>query len=553
MKTKKQSGRRLSIDLIALAVLALMIVFSVLRPGIAPEGYVPGTFATVCALLPPVVAITLAFLTKEVYASLFVGIVVGAFLYSGGNAELALNTMLFHEEAGLIAGIANPSHAAILVFVTLLGTLVVLMNRSGGAAAFGRWASRRIKTRAGAQLATMLMGVLIFVDDGFNCMTVGSVMRPITDGHKVSRAKLAYLIDATAAPICIIAPISCWAAAVSYAVPEEMEINGFQMFIRTIPYNFYALATLAMVLLLTVLRFDYGKMKLHEANAAKGDLFTSGEAPYSEEQMQTPAENGRISNLVIPVVTLIVTCILGMLYTGGWFRGVGLIAAFADADSARGLVMGTLVTVLITFWLYLRRGVLSFKDFMSSFPAGFRSMCAPMIILILSWNLSGMTGLLGAADFVHGVVESSAAALQMLIPAVVFLFSVFLAFSTGTSWGTFTILIPIVCAVFPAQAEMLTLSIAACLAGAVCGDHCSPISDTTIMSSAGAQCNHLNHVSTQMPYAMTAAAVSAVGYLLAGVICYYTENALAVLALPAVLLLLAAVLLHARRRADKRA
>ncbi|MBO4676530.1 MAG: Na+/H+ antiporter NhaC family protein [Oscillospiraceae bacterium] len=544
-------GKKLVYNLLALAAAAVLVVLTILTPGQAAEEYTPGVYATVPSLLPPVIAIALALITKEVYSSLFVGVAAGALLYAGGNGELALNTLLFHEDAGLVSGIANSSHACILVFVTLLGTLVVLMNRSGGAAAFGRWAQKRIKTRMGAQLLTIVMGLLIFVDDGFNCMTVGSVMRPITDGHQVSRAKLAYLLDSTAAPVCIIAPISCWAAAVSYAVPEGMEINGFHMFIRTIPYNLYALATLVMLLLLVLLKLDYGPMRLHEANARKGDLFTAGDQPY-EEAEEAPQENGRISDLVIPVAVLIFTCLLGMVYTGGLFRGAGLIDAFADADSARGLVMGSLVTVIVTFWLYMDRGVLSFKDFMGCFAAGFRSMCAPMIILILSWNLSGVTGLLGAADFIHGLMASSAEAVQMLIPAIAFVVSVFLAFSTGTSWGTFTILIPIVCAVFPGESEMLVISIAACLAGAVCGDHCSPISDTTIMSSAGAKSNHINHVTTQLPYALTAAAVCVPGYILAGIIGSRTNSSAAALAAPVTLGILLAVLLIIRRREGRR-
>ncbi len=534
------------IELGIAAAIIVFIVIAVRTPGTAGEGYLPALHATALALLPPVVAITLALITKEVYSSLFVGIVVGAFLYGGGNAEMAFNTMLYHEGAGLVPNLTDISHAGILVFVTILGTMVVLMNRSGGAAAFGRWADRHIKTPVGAQLATVLMGVLIFVDDGFNCMTVGSVMRPITDSHRISRAKLAYLIDATAAPVCIIAPISCWAAAVTYAVPETMDINGFQMFLRTIPYNLYALTTLLMVILIAVRGSDYGAMRLHERNARNGDLFTTGERPHEETEEAAPA-GGRLIYLIVPVAVLIVFCILGMIYTGGFFSGESLIDAFSNADSARGLVMGSLLAVLVTFWLYMHYGVMSFKEFMACFPAGFRSMCAPMIILILSWNLSGVTGLLGAADFIDRVVSSSAGALQMFLPMIVFLVSVFLAFATGTSWGTFTILIPIVCAIFPPTSEMLVISISACLAGAVCGDHCSPISDTTIMSSAGARCDHINHVTTQLPYAMTVAGCCAVGYLIAGVLGYRTDSAAAIAATPLTFVLLFIVLTVLRR------
>ena len=540
MKQKKGVWAAIAV----LAALAVILFFTIIKGGPVEDSYSPAVYATVLSLLPPVVAITLALLTKEVYFSLFLGVVVGALLYAGGNGELAYNTMLFHENGGLVTGLTDLSHASVLVFVTILGTLVVLMNKSGGASAFGRWAQVHIKTRTGAQLATILMGIMIFVDDGFNCMTVGSVMRPITDGHQVSRAKLAYLLDATAAPVCIIAPISCWAAAVTYAVPESMNINGFQMFIRTIP----ALGTLFMLVFLTMMQFDYGPMRVHEENAKKGDLFTSGELPYDETQSDALNKEGRISNLVLPVVFLIACCILGMLYTGGFFSGETLIDAFANADSARGLVMGSLIAVILTFCLYIGRSVMSFQEFMASFAAGFRSMCAPMIILILSWNLSGMTSLLGAADYIHALVERSAGSLAMFVPFIVFTVSVFLAFSTGTSWGTFTILIPIVCAVFPEQSLMLTISIAACLAGAVCGDHCSPSSDTTIMSSAGAKSNHINHVTTQLPYALTVAAASAAGYLLAGIIGYRTGSNAALLALPLTFLLLTVIILLIRKR-----
>ena len=529
--------KKIIINLVVLLAIIVMIVVTAQTVGTVGEDYSPTVYATILSLLPPVVAITLALITKEVYSALFVGVAVGAFLYAGGNAELAFNTMLYNESGGLVPNLTDISHAGIIVFVVMLGTLVVLMNKSGGAAAFGRWAQSHIKTRVGAQLATIAMGLLIFVDDGFNCMTVGSVMRPITDSHQVSRAKLAYILDATAAPVCIIAPISCWAAAVSYAVPDTVDINGFQMFVRTIPYNLYALGTLAMLFAVVLLKVDFGPMRRHEENALKGDLFTSGEHPYDETDVGDEVENGKISNLVIPVVVLIISCILGMIYTGGFFSGVRLVDAFADADSARGLVMGSFIAVLVTFWLYMNRGVMTFKEFMGSFAAGFRSMCAPMIILILSWNLSGMTSLLGAADFIHGIMESSAASLQMFIPVIVFIVSVFLAFATGTSWGTFTILIPIVCAVFPPESEMFVISIAACLAGAVCGDHCSPLSDTTIMSSAGAHSDHINHVTTQLPYALTVAAVCTVGYLLAGIIGYATDNAAALLATPITLAL----------------
>lgn len=530
-------------------IIVLAFVFKT-NPAAAVEGYQPKVYASALSLFPPLIAIVLSLVTKEVYSALFIGSVVGALLYSGGNLELAYNALLYHEQGGLVVNITDISHAGILVFVIILATIVVLMNKSGSASVFGEWASKHIHTRVGAQLATVLMGILIFVDDGFNCFTVGSVMRPITDSHKVSRAKLAYLIDSTAAPICIIAPISSWAAAVSYAVPDGVKFNPFQMFLKTIPYNMYALVTILMVVLISVLKVDFGPMRLHENNALKGDLFTTKDREYQTEAGNTAlkVENAKISNLIIPVVCLIVSCILGMIYTGGFFSGESFINSFANADSAKGLVMGSVFTLVVTFFLYSSRKVMSFKDFMDSLPAGFRTFCAPMIILVLSWNLSGMTSLLGAADFIKNIMNSTAASLQMFLPFVVFIVSVFLAFSTGTSWGTFTILIPIVCNVFPDKYEMLAVSIAACLAGAVCGDHCSPISDTTIMSSAGAQSNHINHVRTQLPYAMTAAAVSAVGYLIAGIIVFKTENAAALVSTPIALAVMVVLMLIIKKK-----
>ncbi len=532
----------------ALIALAALLFFGPAAPE-NMEGYAPAVHETVWALLPPVIAITLALLTKEVYFSLFVGILSGALLYANGNLELALQTMVYDENGGLVVNIANLQHASILVFVVLLGSLVALMNKAGGSAAFGRWASQHIHTRVGAQLATVLLGVLIFVDDGFNCMTVGSVIRPVTDRHQVSRAKLAYLIDATAAPVCIIAPISSWAAAVSYSVPPDSGINGFEMFLKTIPFNLYALGTLVMMVVLTVTQLDYGPMKRHEDNARKGDLFTTPERPFQDADSEVPSSKGKVLDLVLPVVVLIVSCIIGIVYTGGFFEGNSFIQAFADSDSATGLVYGSLITVVFTFFLYQYRGIISFQDFMDCFPAGFRSMCAPMIILIMAWNLSGMTSLLGAAPFIHNLVEASAGAVKVFLPALIFAVSVFLAFSTGTSWGTFSILIPIVCSVFGDNPDMLVIAIAACLSGAVCGDHCSPISDTTIMASAGAHCAHLNHVTTQIPYAFTCAGVCAVGYLLMGCLGYFAGGTAALLATPASLLLLAAVIWIASKKA----
>ncbi len=533
-----------------LAALAagLFLVWITLRtPAAAGEGYTPYVYHTVWSLLPPVVAISLALLTKEVYFSLFMGIVTGGLLYANGNLGLTLQTVLYNDEGGLVNKIATQQNASILVFVVLLAALVALMNKAGGSAAFGRWASGHIHSKVGAQLAAIALGVMIFVDDGFNCMTVGSVIRPVTDRHHVSRAKLAYLIDATAAPVCIIAPISSWAAAVTYSVPADSGINGFEMFLRTIPYNFYALGTLLMMILIVILKLDYGPMRLHEDNAEKGDLFTTPDRPYQDADDEIPSSKGGVIDLVLPVVVLIVTCITGIVYTGGFFDGVGFIDAFANSSSAVGLVYGSLITLIFTFFLYMLRGVITFQEFMDCLPAGFRSMCAPMLILIMAWNLSGMTGLLGADLYIRDVVAASAGALRIFLPCIIFIVAVFLAFSTGTSWGTFSILIPIVCNVFTDSYEMLVIGIAACLAGAVCGDHCSPISDTTIMASAGAHSNHVNHVTTQIPYAFTVAGVCAVGYLLAGLIGYFTDSPIAMAALPATLALLAAVILTASR------
>ena len=461
------------------------------------------------------VAIVLALNTKEVYTSLLVGIATGALLYANGNLELALNTLFFNEEGGMVAKLADSSNVGILVFLVMLGILVALMNKAGGSAAFGRWASTHIHTRAGAQLATFVLGVVIFVDDYFNCLTVGSVMRPVTDRQKVSRAKLAYLIDATAAPVCIIAPVSSWAAAVTSSVPEGSGINGFTMFLRTIPYNYYALLTLVMIFFLVLTGADYGPMKLNEDNALNGDLFTTDDRPYGDDVDDGTDTRGHVIDLILPVVVLIAACIFGLIYTGGFFSGVDFITAFSDCNASAGLVMGSSIALLFTFVFYRVREVMTFQDFAACIPEGFKAMVSPMLILTLAWTLSGMTNLLGAKYYVANLLNGSAAALQYLLPAIIFLVAVFLAFATGTSWGTFSILIPIVCHAFP-QGEMLVISIAACLSGAVCGDHCSPISDTSIMASAGAHCSHVNHVSTQLPYAITVAVISAVCYVITG-------------------------------------
>ena len=501
----------------ALFVFALLLWCTAVTPGKVadPANYTCAVYSTFFSLLPPVIAIVLALNTKEVYTSLLVGIASGALLYANGNLELALNTLFFNEDGGMISKLSDSGNVGILAFLVMLGILVALMNKAGGSAAFGRWASTHIHSRAGAQFATLLLGVMIFVDDYFNCLTVGSVMRPVTDRQKVSRAKLAYLIDSTAAPICIIAPVSSWAAAVTSSVPAGSGINGFTMFLRTIPYNYYAVMTVVMSLFLIFTGAEFGPMKLNEDNAKNGDLFTTADRPYGDDVDDGNDTNGHVIDLIAPVLVLIAACIFGMVYTGGFFEGVDFITAFADCNASAGLVLGSSIALLFTFVFYRVRSVMTFQDFAACIPEGFKAMVSPMLILSLAWTLSGMTGLLGAKYYVANLLGNSASALQYLLPAIIFLVAVFLAFATGTSWGTFSILIPIVCHAFP-DGEMLVVAIAACLSGAVCGDHCSPISDTTIMASAGAHCSHVNHVSTQLPYAITAAACSAVCYIITG-------------------------------------
>ena len=476
------------------------------------EEYVPSMYASFWALVPPIVAIALALITKEVYSSLFIGILVGSLFYSGFGFEGTI-THIFQD--GIIGVLSDSYNVGILVFLVILGTMVCLMNKAGGSAAFGRWASSHIKSRAGAQLATILLGVLIFIDDYFNCLTVGSVMRPVTDKQNVSRAKLAYLIDATAAPVCIIAPISSWAAAVTGFVEGE---DGFSIFIRAIPYNFYALLTIVMMVGMVLMKVEYGPMKVHETNANKGDLYTTPDRPYANaEEDMTDNGKGKVIDLLIPILSLIICCVIGMIYTGGFFDGVGFVEAFSNSDASVGLVLGSFFGFIITIILYVVRKVLSFSDCMSCIPDGFKAMVPAILILTFAWTLKAMTDSLGAKEFVAGMMETSAQGLMNLLPAIIFLVACFLAFATGTSWGTFGILIPIVVAVFEGRNEtMMIISISACMAGAVCGDHCSPISDTTIMASAGAQSNHINHVNTQLPYAITCAAVSFVTYIVAG-------------------------------------
>jgi len=482
-------------------------------------------YATFWALVPPIIAILLALITKEVYSSLINGIIAGGFIYAGGNIETAINHILFD---GFVASLSDSYNMGIIVFLVLLGSLVAMMNKAGGSAAFGRWASKHIKSRVGAQLATVLLGCLIFIDDYFNCLTVGSVMRPVCDEKKVSRAKLSYLIDATAAPICIIAPISSWAAAVAGFAKGAGAESGISLFINAIPYNFYAIFTIIMMIVLAVSKLDYGPMRLHEKNALeKGDLFTTGDRVVNDDVDANP--KGKVIDLVIPVVVLIIACVFGMIYSGGFFSGESFIDAFSNSDASVGLVIGSAIAFVFTVAYLLIRRVISFKDAMGSLPDGFKAMVPAILILTCAWTLKAMTDSLGAKIFISQLVEGSAGALQMLLPAIIFLIAVGLSFATGTSWGTFGILIPIVLSVFPAGNPLMIVSISACMAGAVCGDHCSPISDTTIMASAGAQSNHINHVSTQLPYAMTVAGVSFVTYVLAGVLATFN---LAIIALP---------------------
>ncbi len=479
-------------------------------------------FQTAWSLLPAVIAIGLALLTREVYTSLFTGIVVGGLLYSNLDVE----GMLLHVfNNGIVKSLSDSYNVGILVFLVILGILVMLMNRAGGSAAFGRWANSHIKSRTGSQLATVALGVLIFIDDYFNCLTVGSVMRPVSDKSRISRAKLAYLVDATAAPICIIAPVSSWAAAVSSYVEEG---NGLYLFIQAIPFNFYALLTLVMMVMLAIWNLDYGPMARHEKNALEnGDLF-SGVKAGAETLEGEENPRGIVLDLLFPVLVLIVCCVTGMIYSGGYFAGKGtsFVDAFANSDASVGLMLGSAVTLIITFLYYLLRRVLPFKDMTACIPDGFKSMVPAILILTFAWSLKAMTDSLGAKQFVEALVKGSASGFHSFLPAIIFLIACFLSFSTGTSWGTFGILIPITLSVFPLTDPLGIVCVSACMAGAVCGDHCSPISDTTIMASAGAQCDHVTHVSTQLPYAVTVAAVSFVSYLIAG----FVPNA--VIALP---------------------
>ena len=510
-------------------------------------GYVesPSQFYnTFWSLLPPIIAIALALITKEVYSSLFIGILVGGLLYS----NFAFETTVLHVfNDGIVASVTDSYNMGILIFLVILGTMVCLMNKAGGSAAFGRWAEKNIKSRVGAQLASILLGCLIFIDDYFNCLTVGSVMRPITDKHNISRAKLAYIIDATAAPICIIAPISSWAAAVAGFAEDG---QGFNLFLRAIPYNYYALLTIVMMVGLVVMKVDFGTMRNFERNAVeKNDLF-SGSNPYASAEADVSEDKGRVLDLVLPVVVLIICCVIGMIYSGGFFEGEDFITAFSNSDASVGLMLGSAFALVFSFVYFLIRRSMSFKDMMNCIPEGFKAMVPAIMILTFAWSLKAMTDSLGAKYFVRDFVRTSATGIQLLLPVIVFVIGCLLAFATGTSWGTFGILIPIVQNVFSMDNPMAIICISACMAGAVCGDHCSPISDTTIMASAGAQCDHVNHVSTQLPYAITCAAVSGVTYLIAGIL--VSAGAPGILGLPIGIVLMLATLVVIKRREEKR-
>lgn len=498
--------------LLRMTSVLMLVLFCI--PGVfgAGEGteYVSPFLNTPLSLLPPVIAIALALITKEVYSSLFIGILVGGLLYSGFHFE---GTVLHVFQTGIVGSLSDSYNVGILIFLVILGSMVCLMNRAGGAAAFGRWARTNIKSRTGAQLASVILGILIFIDDYFNCLTVGSVMRPVTDNHRVSRAKLSYLIDSTAAPICIIAPISSWAAAVSGFVEGE---DGLVLFIRSIPYNYYALLTIVMMFGLILMKVDYGPMRKHEKHAQEtGDLFY-GANLYMGAEEDIPEGKGTVIDLVLPVLVLVACCVAGMLYSGDFFSGAGLVKAFSNSDASIGLMLGAAFALLFTFIFYSLRRAMSLKEMMACLPEGFKAMVPAIMILTFAWTLKAMTDSLGAAVFVGEFVEQTGASLQLFLPAIIFVIACLLSFATGTSWGTFGILIPITLNIFPMENPLGIICMSACLAGAVCGDHCSPISDTTIMASAGAQCDHVSHVSTQLPYAITVAMISFFTYIVTG-------------------------------------
>ena len=538
MKPKASRSKTILTKLVAVVILALLVVAAVKCAN--------GTSLanTAWSLLPPVIAIVLALITKEAYSALFIGVLVGSLFTCGFAPVATLDTIL---NDGLIAAIS--ANAGIFLFLVLLGIIVALVNAAGGSAAFGRWAETHIKTHAGAQLATFVLGILIFIDDYFNCLTVGSVMRPVTDSHKISRPKLAYLIDATAAPVCMIAPISSWAAAVS-STAEGLDtgMSGIELFVKAIPYNLYSILTFVFILAIIAMKLDYGPMRKFEAKAAKGDL-----SALVEEAGESANPNGRVIDLILPVLALIVTCTIGMIYVGGFFGADmsgdpsfagDFIGAFGNTNAFVGLPWGGIIALVLTVIYLVARKVLTFKEAMACVPKGFIAMVPPIIILTLAVSLKAMINSLGADVYVYDLMYAASEWLYSMLPAVIFIVACILAFASGTSWGTFGILIPIVTAVFPADSKLLIIGISACCAGAVCGDHCSPISDTTIMASAGAQCEHLDHVSTQLPYALTVAIVSFIGFIVAG----FVQNVYITWLASAALLLGVLLFLRARER-----
>ncbi|MBE6687165.1 MAG: Na+/H+ antiporter NhaC family protein [Ruminococcaceae bacterium] len=491
-------------------IIAVVVAFGVVC---AFTGNINNPVGTLWSLFPPVLAIGLALITKEVYSSLFLGVLAGALLSTGFKPIKTVDGII---NDGLIAAVSDT--AGIFVFLVILGVIVALLNKAGGSYAFGRWAAKHVKTKVGAALATFAFGILIFIDDYFNCLTVGAVMRPVTDKAKISRAKLAYLIDATAAPICMIAPISSWAAAVAEYVPKDSGISGLALFCQAIPFNFYSLLTFVFIISLTLMKFDYGPMKLHEANALNGDLFTNGKSEGTDEEPVT--EKGKVIDLIFPIIVLIGICVYALYYIGCGGEKMNFIDAFGNTDATVGLPWGGLIALIVVIIYFIARRLVSFKEAMDCIPKGFIAMVPAILILTMATSLKNMTGLLDSSSFVSGALEN-ASALHNFLPAIIFVVACFISFATGTSWGTFGILIPIVLDIFPIGNPLGIICMSACLAGSVCGDHCSPISDTTIMSSAGAQCDHLNHVSTQLPYSLTVAAVSFVSYIIAGFVPYW--------------------------------
>ena len=544
MKTKRQALTYV----IALAVIVVLLVVAGFTGG-------DSVYGTLWSLLPPFVAIALALISKETFSSLFIGILTGALLYSNFRPWDTICSLV-GPDVGITACLADNWDMGIIIFLVILGIMVDLMNKGGGSAAFGRWAKKSVKSRAGAQLMTMLLGVIIFIDDYFNCLTVGSVMRPVTESHKISRAKLAYLIDSTAAPVCMLIPVSSWGAAVSgYVTDNVLEAGhtGIQLFISQIPYNYYCLLTLVMIITISLLNLDYGPMLEHEYNAqVNDDLFTTPERPFQgADDYEEGKGNSSVADLLVPIVVLIVSCVCAMIYTGGFFEGAAFLDAFADCDAAYGLTIGGMIALLFTFIWFWFRGSIKFIKSFESIPSGFKQMVDPILILTLAWTLNSMTQSLGSTEFVQSVL-ANAQNLQAFLPAIIFVIACIIGFATGTSWGTIGIMVPIVCAAFDPVSnwELLKVGLAAACAGGVCGDHCSPISDTTIMASAGAHCFHLNHVSTQLPYAVTVVVVSFVSFILAGLLQNVVVNLVIAIALM-VGTLLVIKLIATKKHADK--